>query len=288
MQRLMSLRDVGTLSLLAPAVLLLSLGAAPDAPYRDPKLPVEERVKDLVGRMTLEEKVAQTLGLLEAQGDDHGRVGPLRAGQGARRARERASARSRGRASCGDTPDADRARARARTREFVNAVQKWLVENTRLGIPAMTHEEALHGLAAPKGTHFPIPIAPGQHLGPRARRAGDERGGARGARPRHAPRALAGARPRARPALGPHRGDLRRGPVPRRAPGRRGHPRLPGHGACRSAKDKVFATAKHFAVHGPHEGGINTAPVDLRRAHAARPVPVPVRGGDPRGDGAAR
>jgi beta-glucosidase len=26
------------------------------------------------------------------------------------------------------------------------------------------------------------------------------------------------------------------------------------------AKDKVFATAKHFAVHGPHEGGINTAP----------------------------
>jgi beta-glucosidase len=26
------------------------------------------------------------------------------------------------------------------------------------------------------------------------------------------------------------------------------------------ARDKVFATAKHFAVHGPHEGGINTAP----------------------------
>ena len=26
------------------------------------------------------------------------------------------------------------------------------------------------------------------------------------------------------------------------------------------AKDKVFATAKHFAGHGPHEGGINAAP----------------------------
>ena len=26
------------------------------------------------------------------------------------------------------------------------------------------------------------------------------------------------------------------------------------------AKDKVLATAKHFAGHGPHEGGINTAP----------------------------
>ena len=41
---------------------------------------------------------------------------------------------------------------------FVNAVQKWLVENTRLGIPAMFHEEALHGLVAPGGTHFPVPI----------------------------------------------------------------------------------------------------------------------------------
>ena len=42
--------------------------------------------------------------------------------------------------------------------QFVNAVQKWLIENTRLGIPAMFHEEALHGLVAPGGTHFPVPI----------------------------------------------------------------------------------------------------------------------------------
>src|SRR5207247_7877658 len=27
------------------------------------------------------------------------------------------------------------------------------------GIPAMTHEEALHGLRAPRGTHFPAAIA---------------------------------------------------------------------------------------------------------------------------------
>ena len=41
---------------------------------------------------------------------------------------------------------------------FVNALQQWLVENTRLRIPAMFHEEALHGLVAPRGTHFPVPI----------------------------------------------------------------------------------------------------------------------------------
>src|SRR4029078_5787815 len=33
----------------------------------------------------------------------------------------------------------------------------------------------------------------------------------------------------------------------------------PGTSLC-LARDKVLATAKHFAGHGPHEGGINTAP----------------------------
>ena len=50
--------------------------------------------------------------------------------------------------------------------EFVNAVQKWVTENTRLGIPVMFHEEALHGLAAPRGTHFPVPIGLGSTWDP--------------------------------------------------------------------------------------------------------------------------
>ncbi len=44
------------------------------------------------------------------------------------------------------------------TVEFANAIQKWVIEHTRLGIPVMFHEEALHGLAATKGTNFPVPI----------------------------------------------------------------------------------------------------------------------------------
>lgn len=36
-----------------------SLAATSDLPYKDPKLSVEQRVTDLLGRMTLEEKVAQ-------------------------------------------------------------------------------------------------------------------------------------------------------------------------------------------------------------------------------------
>ncbi len=62
----MKLRPRGRCSLLNPLffpAILLVLGAslhAQDAPpNRDPKLPVEERVADLLSRMTLEEKVAQ-------------------------------------------------------------------------------------------------------------------------------------------------------------------------------------------------------------------------------------
>src|SRR3954463_4152947 len=41
----------------------------------------------------------------------------------------------------------------------VNSVQRYLVENTRLGIPALFHLEALNGLVAPGFTTFPTGIA---------------------------------------------------------------------------------------------------------------------------------
>ena len=39
-----------------------------DASYRDPRLPVDQRVEDLLGRMTLEEKVGQMIGVWEGKG----------------------------------------------------------------------------------------------------------------------------------------------------------------------------------------------------------------------------
>src|SRR5262249_56031334 len=42
---------------------------------------------------------------------------------------------------------------------FANAVQKFLAEKTRLGIPAILHDEILHGHMAYKSTVFPTPIA---------------------------------------------------------------------------------------------------------------------------------
>jgi beta-glucosidase len=45
------------------------------------------------------------------------------------------------------------------TAEFVNSVQRFLVEETRLGIPALVHEECLSGALARGSTLFPQPIA---------------------------------------------------------------------------------------------------------------------------------
>ena len=42
--------------------------------------------------------------------------------------------------------------------EFRNALQHFLVEETRLGIPAMFHDEGCHGLVKPEASSFPAPI----------------------------------------------------------------------------------------------------------------------------------
>ncbi len=117
--------------------------------YRNPQLPVEQRVADLLSRMTLEEKVAQTHALWQQKRlimDEQGNFSPEKArgvlkngiGQITRPSEEK-----------GPTENA----------VFANAIQKFLKEQTRLGIPAMMHEEALHGHAAQGGTSYPQAIA---------------------------------------------------------------------------------------------------------------------------------
>src|SRR3546814_17434352 len=46
----------------------------------------------------------------------------------------------------------------AETGAFITAVQKWAMEETRLGIPVLFHEESLHGLMATEATMFPTAI----------------------------------------------------------------------------------------------------------------------------------
>ena len=239
--------------LLAPAA--TSQGAPPD--YKNPRLPVERRVADLLSRMTLEEKVAQLVCLWAERPEtappngfaaDRGDFSPARAavsmkhgiGQLARQ-RERKNPREAAR--------------------FANAVQKWLVENTRLGVPAIFHDEALHGLMAQNATHFPQPIALASSwdtdLVTRVFTAAALETRARGSHQ----------------VLGPNL-DLARDPRWGRTEETYGEdPYLVSRMGVAVVKalqgpgpgvdgEHVMATAKHFAAHGQPEGGTNIAPAN--------------------------
>ena len=245
------------IGLAALHVSLAAQGAPP--PYRDPALSIDERAADLLARMTLEEKVGQLQGLWKRnqkmQGTD-GRFDPA----GARELLANGIGEISRPSEVANPPAGASATRTARQHvEFVNAIQHWLIDNTRLGIPAMFHEEALHGFVAPNGTQFPVPIGLASTWDP----ALVER-----------VMSIAAAEARARGVqhvLSPVV-DLGRDPRWGRIEETYGEDpwlvsRL-GVAAVRGyqgrtlplAKDKVFATLKHYAGHGSHEGGINTAP----------------------------
>jgi beta-glucosidase len=128
------------------AWLMLASATAPQPPlYRDAWQPVDARVDDLLGRMTLEEKFWQLFmipGNLDDPAHDYssgvfGLQIDVAGGDDA-------------------VPARDAARRHA---ERVNAIQRHFVERTRLGIPIIPFEEAVHGLAREGATMFPQAIA---------------------------------------------------------------------------------------------------------------------------------
>jgi beta-glucosidase len=157
--------------LLSFTILLLMVlnSSSPTAqlPYRDARLPVDQRVADLLGRMTIEEKIAQTESIwvrdqYKSLADEKGNFAPdqktqelLKLGLGQMSGVSQAASDSEK-----ATPPYFGKGPRA-TAVFTNAVQKYVIENSRLGIPVTFHEEALHGLASPGATSFPQAIALG-------------------------------------------------------------------------------------------------------------------------------
>jgi beta-glucosidase len=133
--------------------------------YRDARAPVDLRVRDLMARMTLEEKVGQTISLWATKADvmtvggltfDPARATaayPAGFGQVTRPSDLRGGPSVA--AVAGGT--GARFRGSASTIAFVNAVQRW-AKGTRLGIPVIFHEESLHGYMAPDATMFPQAI----------------------------------------------------------------------------------------------------------------------------------
>jgi beta-glucosidase-like glycosyl hydrolase len=125
--------------------------------YRDPQRPVGERVADLLDRMTLDEKVAQLTSVWLTVDPDRGEVAPAQFATmfGAMVDVDEMLARGVGQITrpLGTAPIEPRAGAAQ-----VNALQRRLIEGTRLGIPAICHEECLTGLMAQGATSFPSPL----------------------------------------------------------------------------------------------------------------------------------
>ena len=120
--------------------------------YKNPKLSIPDRVADLLNRMTIEEKVSQMLCIWGQKKtillDEEGNINLQNLGLHLQHGIGQI-----GRLS--DTAGGQNAVEMAR---LANSLQKFFVEETRLGIPVIFHEECLHGLVAKDSTSYPQPI----------------------------------------------------------------------------------------------------------------------------------
>lgn len=216
--------------------------------YKDASLSIEERVEDLLGRMTLDEMAAQLGSYWIYQLDDGKNLSHEKAQRLLHDGIGQIS-----RVSGGSSLKPDEAA------EMANQIQKYLVEETRLGIPAMIHEEACSGFTAIGATTFPQTIGVASTFDPKL---SEQIGQVIGRQMR-----AAGAHQALAPLL-----DIARDPRWGRMEETYGEdPYVVGtmgtayvKGIQGNLKDQgVLATGKHFVGYGASEGGMNWAPVHL-------------------------
>jgi beta-glucosidase len=238
------------------AVKVTTRKAAPT--YKDASLPSARRVKDLLSRMTLEEKAAQMLCVWQSKAetmlDTEGNFDLPKAKKSFRD--------GRGLGQVGRPSDAGGGKGARAMAELTNAIQKFFLENSRLGIPVIFHEECLHGHAAPDGTSFPQPIALGATFNPALVESLFTMT-ALEARSRGAHHALT---PVVDVAREPRWGRVEEtyGEDPYLV-SRLGIAAVRGFQGDATFKDKrhVLATLKHFVGHGQPESGMNCAPANV-------------------------
>ncbi len=226
--------------------------------YKNPSIPAARRVKDLLSRMTLQEKAAQMMCVWQKKSetlvDANGDFDPRKA---------RAAFKSgHGLGQVGRPSDAGKGKHAREMAELTNAIQKFFIENSRLGIPVMFHEECLHGHAGAGSTSFPQPIGLGATFNPGlvealyAMTAEETR--ARGAHQALTPVVDVARDPR----WGRVEETFGEDPY---LVAQLGIASVRGFQGDASFKDKkrVIATLKHFAAHGQPESGINCAPTNV-------------------------
>jgi beta-glucosidase len=220
--------------------------------YKQAKAPVESRVQDLLIRMTLEEKVRQLdlysggTALVDKQ------TSSSHAALDAVFLPEKAQSLW-GNLGVGGIHDL------YANPEQSNAIQKWVIEHNRLGIPVLFIEEALHGFD--KGTVFPAPINLAATWN---RNLAQQTGAAIAAEARATGvgMILAPVLDVARePRWGRVEEDFGEDPY---LTGQLGLAYVRGaQGTSLNSDHTVVTEPKHFAGHGSPEGGTNTSPVHI-------------------------
>jgi len=233
-------------------------GSNDRAPYRDASLLVAQRVADLLARMTLAEKAAQMRCVWQQKTtmllDDAGNFD-------AAKAREDFG-HGHGLGQVGRPSDAGGGKNARDTAELTNAIQKFFIEESRLGIPVVFHEECLHGQAAIDATSFSQPIGLGATFDPDLVERLFTMTAAE-ARSRGTHQALTPVVDVARdPRWGRVEETYGEDPYLVARLGIAAVRGFQGDGTFRDGKH-VIATLKHFAAHGQPESGNNCAPVNI-------------------------
>lgn len=216
--------------------------------YKDKNQPIEKRVEDLLSRMTLDEKIAQLSAVWVYEVLDGTKFSPDKAasriGHGIGQITRIAGASNLDPESCA---------------RIANEIQRYLIENTRLGIPAIVHEESCSGFMAKGATCFPQTIGVASSWNPELARAIGE--------VIRTQMRAAGAHQALAPLL-----DVTRDPRWGRTEETFGEDPylvaqmgiayingLQGEGL----HDGIMATGKHFVGYGMSEGGMNWAPAHI-------------------------
>jgi len=221
--------------------------------YKDKTKSFEDRVEDLLSRMSLPEKVAQLQCIRSQKSEficeDDNSIDLERL----------AEFLSNGIGQIGRLSENQNAKQMAIA---TNQIQKCLVGNTSWGIPAMLHEEGLHGMMADQCISFPQPIAVACSWNPELAQKTYE----------HTARELRvrGSHHVFTPVLDVAR-DARWGRVEETfgedpylvsEMGLAAVKGFQGDVSEKLSEDKVMACLKHFAVHGQPESGTNCAPAN--------------------------
>ncbi|MEW6507142.1 MAG: glycoside hydrolase family 3 N-terminal domain-containing protein [Bacteroidota bacterium] len=221
--------------------------------YKKPAYSIEDRVEDLLSRMTLEEKVAQMLCIWGQKKtllfDEEGNFLPdnlksyLKDGIG----------------QIGRLSDTGNGLHPKEMADMANELQRFFVKNTRLGIPVIFHEECLHGLAGKEATSYPQPIGLAStfntELVEKIYSAIAEDARMRGAHQALTPVVDVAREPR----WGRVEETFGEDPYLVAQMGIAAVKGLQGDGSFKNKKN-VIATLKHLAAHGQPESGTNCAP----------------------------